>query len=88
MRAESKAIAWLREHRALERWTGGYWTWPRCPPGGRDSAGRQTPFEYVGAITVNRLVDRGFAVLMWSIEASGNQRAEPGPSLFQGVRGS
>lgn len=59
------ALLTLKEHGALERWPGGFWTYPGCDvigscPGWGGSV-LKVPAWHVSAGTIHALVNRGLA---------------------------
>lgn len=56
-----EALDKLKEHGALERMPGGFWTYRDCPVKISHPLGGQVPSWYAGTRTIEALVDRGVA---------------------------
>lgn len=56
---QQKALDCAKAHGgALERWTGGFWTFPGAPTVA-DHGGYKVPAEHYGWPTIKALIDRG-----------------------------
>lgn len=58
-KTQTKALGVLREHGTLERWPGGFWTYPSCPVD-HVTNGCDIPSWYVTTHTVQAMERRGW----------------------------